>query len=76
MLQLAELALLVVLDVLVLGEDPVDHDGQDAHPLVLQERHPILTSMYMDIQNILRRHLKLGHLSIKQNLLLEIESVY
>ena len=44
MLQLAELALLVVLDVLVLGEDPVDHDGQDANPLVLQERHPILTS--------------------------------
>ena len=76
MLQLAELALLVVLDVLVLGEDPVDHDGKDAHPLVLKYSHPILTSMYMDIQNILRRHLKLGHLSIKQNLLLEIESVY
>ena len=44
MLQLAELALLVVLDVLVLGEDPVDHDGQDAHPLVLKYSHPILTS--------------------------------
>ena len=28
--------LLVVLYVLVLGEDPVDDDGQDANPLVLQ----------------------------------------
>ena len=28
--------LLVVLYVLVLGEDPVDDDGQDADPLVLQ----------------------------------------
>ena len=44
MLQLAELALLVVLDVLVLGEDPVDHDGQDANPLVLKYSHPIWTS--------------------------------
>ena len=28
--------LLVVLNVLILGEDPVDDDGQDADPLVLQ----------------------------------------
>ena len=28
--------LFVVLDILVLSEDPVDDDGQDAHPLVLQ----------------------------------------
>ena len=28
--------LLVVLYVLILGEDPVDDDGQDANPLVLQ----------------------------------------
>ena len=31
--------LFVVLDILVLSEDPVDDDGQDAHPLVLHFHH-------------------------------------
>ena len=30
--------LFVILDILVLSEDPVDHDGQDAHPLKLDEQ--------------------------------------
>ena len=36
MLQLPQLPLLIVLDVLVLGQDPVDDNGQDADPLVLE----------------------------------------
>ena len=31
--------LLVVLDILVLSEDPVDDDGQDTDPLVLHFHH-------------------------------------
>ena len=36
MFQLAQLPFLVVLDVLVLCQDPMDHYRQNAHPLILQ----------------------------------------